>query len=297
MNTQSKTTGAEGVPTLSQTPFDLTVRKDIDWDFTEVNRLFADHETPLITYLWAAFSFAATPVESFFIKTLKPTLDSITGDEKLQRDVRDMIQQEAHHSANHRLLNNRLEELGYDVRVMQQFVAEILEKMTGGLSPKDMMGVVSAGEHMLYTIANVYLTSEGVRKHLHPQVDRLFLYHFIEEAEHGAVSHDQYKYFFGNSYWHRLKTAARARHVVAMLPMAISRIAESFGEKVSLRDRLDLFRYMWIYPGPFRKMIVPTLHYLSPWYNLSFKHEDVKNMQKWDEELFSDKWNKTQSAG
>lgn len=277
--------------TLSQTPFDITVRRDIDWDFSEVERLFVNHPSPLVTYLWASISMAATPLESFFIKTLQPTLESIENDEKLLQDVRDMIAQEALHSANHRKLNNKLKTLGYDVDGIQDFVAEVLHKMVSGMSPKDMMGVVSAGEHMLYGMAHVYLQSEKLRSQIHPQVDRLLLYHFIEEAEHGAVSHDQYNYFFGNDYMHRLKTAARARHVLRLIPRTIKLMAKSFPQKTTLKDRLGLQYYMWISPGPFRQMIKPTLQYLSPWYKLTFDHEDLEKMKKWDRELFSDKWN------
>ena len=97
--------------TLSQTPFDITVRKNLDWDFSEVEAKFVDHPSMLVSFLWAGLSAGATPIESFFIKTLLPTLETISGDEKLEQDVRNMIAQEAQHSANHRILNTHLKSL------------------------------------------------------------------------------------------------------------------------------------------------------------------------------------------
>jgi predicted metal-dependent hydrolase len=177
--------------TLSQTPFDLTVRKDLQWDFSTVPAKFVEHPTILVSFLWAGISAGATPIESFFIKTLLPTLETIEGAPKLEQDVKDMIAQEAQHSSNHRILNEHLKTQGYDIDAMQAFFKAQVAKATEGLSPKDMLGVVSVGEHALYSFAHVFLKSDKLRKDFHPEVDRLFLYHFLEEAEHGAVSHDQ----------------------------------------------------------------------------------------------------------
>ena len=99
-------------PSVSQTPFDLTVRRDMQWDFSDVEARFVDHPCMLVSFLWAGFSAGATPIESFFIKTLLPTLETIDGDPKLEQDVRDMIAQEAQHSANHRVLNDHLKNTG-----------------------------------------------------------------------------------------------------------------------------------------------------------------------------------------
>ena len=273
--------------TLSQTPFDLIVRKDIAWDFSEVPVHFVEHSTPLVSYLWATISAGATPIESFFIRALLPTLETISGDPKLERDVKAMIAQEAQHSARHRKLNDHLKAIGYDIDGIQAHFKRILDRATDGLSPLDMLGVVSAGEHGLYSIAHIYLASATLRRQIHPQVDRLFLYHFLEEAEHGAVSHDQYRYFFGNDYAHRLRTAFRARFVFSMLNEGIELAARGFNHRITFKDRCSLFYYKWIKPGPFRGMVTRLLAYISPWYKLGFSHEDLDKMKKWNEELYA----------
>jgi len=271
--------------TLSQTPFDLTVRKDLQWDFSDVEKKFIDHPSMLVTFLWAGISAGATPIESFFIKTLVPTLETIDGDPKLEQDVRDMIAQEAQHSSNHRILNDHLKSKGYDIDAMQTYFKACVLKATEGLSPKDMLGVVSVGEHALYSFAHVYLKSDKLRKDFHPEVDRLFLYHFLEEAEHGAVSHDQYRYFYGDNYKHRLYTAWKAAPIFRMLGSGIEVTAKGMGYKISLRDRAQLFWYMWINPGPMRGLSAKLMEYLMPWYKLKFTHEDVGQMERWNEEL------------
>lgn len=281
---QSVDTVTQG-ETLSQTPFDLTVRKDLQWQFSDVETKFVDHPSMLVSMLWAGFSAGATPIESFFIKTLLPTLETIDGDPKLEQDVRDMIAQEAQHSANHRILNDHLKTKGYDIDAMQAYFKGQVAKATDGLSPKDMLGVVSVGEHALYSFAHVYLKSDKLRKDFHPEVDRLFLYHFLEEAEHGAVSHDQYRYFFGDNYWHRLYTTWKALPIIGMLYGGIKVTANGMDYKITLRDHAQLFWYMWINPGPMRGLAAKLLEYLMPWYKLTFTHEDVGQMKRWEEEL------------
>ena len=273
--------------TLSQTPFDLTVRRDLQWDFSDVEAKFVDHPTMLVSFLWAGFSAGATPIESFFIKTLLPTLETIEGDPKLEQDVRDMVAQEAQHSSNHRVLNNHLKTKGYDIDAMQTYFKAQVDKATDGLSPKDMLGVVSVGEHALYSFAHVYLKSDKLRKDFHPEVDRLFLYHFLEEAEHGAVSHDQYRYFYGDNYKHRLYTAWKAMPIFGMLSGGLKVTAKGMGYKITLRDRAQLFWYMWINPGPMRGLSAKLLEYLMPWYKLKFTHEDVGQMERWNQELYA----------
>lgn len=273
--------------TISQTPFDLVVRKDIEWDFSDVPAHFVEHSTPLISYLWATVSAGATPIESFFIRALLPALETITGDPKLEQDVKAMIEQEAQHSASHRQLNDHLQARGYDIDAIQAHFKRVLARATEGLSPRDMLGVVSAGEHGLYSVAHVYLASAKLRRQMHPQVDRLLLYHFLEEAEHGAVSHDQYRYFFGNDYIHRLRTLYRARFVFSMLNEGIRISARGFNHRITLRDRWQLFYYKWVDPGPFRGMLWRTLEYMSPWYKLGFSHEDMDKMRRWNEELYA----------
>lgn len=273
-------------PTLSQTPFDINVRTDIVWDFSQVERHFVKG-SPLISYMWAAFSVGAPPVERFFIKALKPTLDTIKGDSKLMQDVQDMISQEVQHSSAHIKLNKRLATLGYDIKGATKHFERLLDLHTKGFSAVDMLGVVAAGEHGLYSFAKVYINNPSIRETMHPQVERLFLYHFLEEAEHGAVSHDQYRYFKGNDYWHRLKTAARARYTIVMIPQVTKLFADGFGFTPTWRDRLDFFKYLWIYPGILRKIVVELLRYLAPWYKLTFKHDDVEVLHAWHRELYA----------
>ncbi|MBB5189260.1 hypothetical protein HNQ57_003563 [Zhongshania antarctica] len=273
--------------TASQTPFDIPIRKDLRWDFSNVPVDFVKGRSPLIGYFWAAFSMAAPPVESFFIKALLPTLETIENDEKLLQDCRDMIKQEAQHSSVHRKLNQHLEKNGYDVESVTKIYDKVIEKVTEGLTAVDMMGVAAAGEHSLYSFAQVWHENPEFNDDMHEQAARVFHWHFLEEAEHGAVSHDQYLYFGKNNYWHRLKMAFRSRHLFYMFDDAVNVIAEGFGCKPTLRDRWDLFYYKWFKPGIFRMLAFRFMEYLSPRYSLTFDHDDIQTMKRWNDNLYA----------
>ncbi|MEX1665297.1 metal-dependent hydrolase [Zhongshania arctica] len=275
-------------PSLSQTPFDIPIRRDLRWDFSEVPADFVKGGNPLISYLWAAMSAGATPIESFFIKALLPTLETIKDDDKLLKDVRDMVAQEALHSSVHNKLNKRLESQGYNIKAVQENFGKVLGKMTDGLDSVGMLGVVAAGEHSLYSFAKIWFQCPEMRHDMHEQAARVFHWHFLEEAEHGAVSHDQYRYFAHNNYWHRLKTTFRARYVFSMLTDAMDIMAEGFGYKPTLKDRFGLFYYKWFKPGLFRLMAFRMMEYLSPRYALTFEHDDIELMRQWSKEVYAD---------
>lgn len=270
----------------SQRPFHLPIRADLAWDFSRVPRRFIE-EDALVNYLWMGMSLGAPGIERFFIKALRPLNDQID-DPKLHEDMKRMIVQEGMHSAAHAEFNRHLESLGVDVRGAYARIDEILDWIAESHGVMDLLGIVSAGEHMLYSFAIVFLNSAEIRDSLSPAARRLFEYHLLEEAEHGAVSHDIYRYFCGDSYWHRVKTAViAARAVTRLVSGTIMFLAEDSGEKITWRNRLALLRYGFHKPGLFRLMIARFLEYLSPRYRLTFTHEDLETLKVFERDLYA----------
>ena len=270
----------------SQTPFHLPLRDDLAWDFSDVPARFVDDDV-LVNYLWMGMSLAAPGIERFFIKALRPLAGQID-DDKLREDMERMIVQEGMHSAVHAEFNKHLASMGVDARHAYQKIDELLDWIAENHTVMDMTGMVSAGEHMLYSFAVVFLGHEEIRRSLHPGARRLFEYHLLEEAEHGAVSHDVYRYFCGHHYGHRVKTAlAAARAVTRLINGTITMLAEDAGEKITWRNRLALLRYGFVRPGLFRLMIARFLQYLSPRYRLTFAHEDLETMKAFERHLYA----------
>lgn len=270
----------------SQTPFHLPIRKELVWEFSGVPRRLIQDDV-LVNYLWMGMSLGAPGIERFFIKALRPLNDQID-DPKLREDMERMIVQEGMHSAAHAQFNKHLESLGIDVRRVYARVDEILDWVAETHTVMDMIGMVSAGEHMLYSFAAVFLNNEKIRASLSPEARRLFEYHLLEEAEHGAVSHDIYRYFCGDNYWHRLKTALNAaRAVTRLISGTITILSEDAKEEITWRNWLAFMRYGFLEPGLFRLMIARFLQYLSPGYRLTFTHEDLETLKGFEADLYA----------
>lgn len=274
--------------TLSQTYFDLRVRNDLLWDFSEVPVEFVDGD-PIESIFWAAFSCASRPLEGFFIRVLRPYLtNNVHGDEKLIRDIDGMIEQEAQHSRSHHVFNQHLETLGYPMSEVEQFYKKKIEGMLAGYDEKDMLGLISGGEHGLYSLAREFLYNKHIRKTMHPEAYKLFYYHFLEEAEHSAVSHDMYKAVVGNNYLHRVKTALRAAmHLIPMFMQGCRMLYQSiYKQEMTQEHKLQLYKIFFVNPGMVSRLTVRLTPYIMPWHDLSQNMEGMAEIQRMHEDLY-----------
>lgn len=273
--------------TLSQTPFEIPVRRDLKWDFSDVEKhVIADDI--LINYLWMTISLGAPGIEKFFVNALGPLEDQITDDPKLKRDMKNMLVQEMMHSATHAKFNRALEAAGWNIRAIYDEIDEIIAFVDRTYTPKEMVGMVAAGEHMLYSFANVYFDNPEIREAMTPPTRRLFDYHLLEEAEHGAVSHDIYRYFCGDGYWFRLKTALQAVGLVRkLLGRTMKRMIAESDEPIGWRNHLRLWRYLLIEPGLLRLLGARLLQYLNPAYTLQFDPGDEAVFKQYEKDLYA----------
>ncbi len=271
--------------TISQTPFDIPVRRDVKWDFSDVDAKILDDDI-LINFLWMSISLGAPGIEKFFIQALSPLSEQIK-DQKLREDMDNMIAQEALHSATHAKFNRALEAAGQDISHSYAEIDRIVEWVADNYTQLEMVGMVSAGEHMLYSFAMIYMKDERIRASMSPATRRLFDYHLMEEAEHGAVSHDIYRYFCGKSYWFRVKTAFSAVALVRkLLSNQLGILIEQSDQKITWRNWVRLFKYGFGNPGLFRLMLWNLLEYLSPTYKLTFHERDLDLVREFERGVY-----------
>ncbi len=55
MNENTSMNAVASKQSISQTPFDLTIRRDLQWDFCNVEVKFVDHPSMMVSFLWAVF--------------------------------------------------------------------------------------------------------------------------------------------------------------------------------------------------------------------------------------------------
>ena len=143
--------------------------------------------------------------EDFFVRSVEAVRDRID-DPRLSRDVNGFVGQESMHGREHRVLNERLAELGYPTRALAAYIRTTLRLRERIQSKKFNLAVTAALEHYTATLAETLLTSPEARAEVgHDGVRSLLMWHALEESEHKAVAFDVYRAVGGTE---RMRKAA-----------------------------------------------------------------------------------------
>jgi predicted metal-dependent hydrolase len=154
---------------------------------------FAADGDLILSHLAAALSAVFPDGEEFFVRSVRHYRDQIT-DPELRRQVAGFIGQEARHGREHRLLNDRLDELGYPTKRFERITKKGLALRERLLPPISNLAATAALEHFTATLAELLLTSDDTRRLFgHDGVRNLFLWHALEESEHKAVAFEVYR--------------------------------------------------------------------------------------------------------
>jgi uncharacterized protein len=143
--------------------------------------------------------------EDFFVRSVEAMRDEVQ-DPKLQQDVEGFIGQESMHGREHRVLNERLAELGYPTGAIGTYIRKTLGFRERIQSQKFNLAVTAALEHYTATLAETLLSNREAREQIdHEGVRYLLMWHALEESEHKAVAFDVYRAVGGTE---RMRKAA-----------------------------------------------------------------------------------------
>jgi len=186
---------AERSPTQARNPDRKvpTRRMDFEASFRDVPKHFAGDGDLIASHIIVSLSSLFPDGEDFFVRSVRHYRDRIT-EPQLKRQVAGFIGQEAVHGREHRVLNDRLAELGYPTKLYERMTKRTLAIRERLLPARSNLAATAALEHFTATLAELVLTSEQTRDYLgHRAVRDLFVWHALEESEHKAVAFDVYK--------------------------------------------------------------------------------------------------------
>lgn len=131
--------------------------------------------------------------EDFFVRSVRRFADQVT-DPELTARVQGFIGQEVTHGREHRVLNERLQQMGYPTGRMDRFTRRDMAIAERLFSPLTCLAMTSAFEHFTAVLAETLLSDERAQALLgSTEVRSMLLWHAIEESEHRAVAFDVYR--------------------------------------------------------------------------------------------------------
>lgn len=214
-----------------------------------------------VTAFFDAMSACFPLGEKFFIKSVKRAPTS--NDDPVQSAaVRGFIGQESIHSREHAAYNKRLVDAGYDIAFMESKQSATIAWIENRLGVDAAVGITACMEHLTSILAEQITGDEAYLEGADEAMRDLWLWHCMEEAEHGAVAFDvlmklKRGYFFRVgvmllSTWMFLEIITRNFRTIARKSLEPSAVREAlsyllFSPGLARRSFIPYFR--WYLPG------------------------------------------------
>lgn len=184
-------------PTVLQTSdptHEIPVRRtSFEESLRNVPKHWAKDGNIFLSHLGVSMSGVFPDGEDFFVKSVRHFRDRVT-DPALRRQVAGFIGQESVHGREHRVLNRRFDELGYHATEIEKTTKRFLAARWRISKPITCLALTAALEHFTATLAEAMLSSEEFRSMFGTkEIEDVFLWHALEEAEHKAVAFDVYR--------------------------------------------------------------------------------------------------------
>lgn len=168
-------------------------RVHFDEILADLPKHFAGDGDLIMSHVLASLSSVFPEGEDFFVRSVRHFRDEIT-DPDLKKAVAGFIGQEAIHGREHRDFNERLDQLGYPTKLIDRWTAKGLKFRERVAPPKSNLAATAALEHYTATLAETILGNpEALAQIGAPGVQKLLLWHALEEAEHKAVAFDVFQ--------------------------------------------------------------------------------------------------------
>lgn len=264
-----------------------TRRMDFEESLRDLPKHFATDGDLILSHLAACLSSVFPDGEDFFVRSVRHYRDQIT-DPVLKRQVAGFIGQEAVHGREHRVLNDRLAELGYPTKRLERMTRRALALRTRFAPASSNLAATAALEHFTATLAEVLMNDGGTRGHFgHDALRDLFLWHALEESEHKAVAFDVYRAVHGSE---RVRVwTMKALRIGFIVAMATNVALSLLGDRDTYRR--GVLRQSWrnfrSYPMVQRSVWTQLREYDRPGF-----HPDDRNtddlVAHWRDELFGE---------
>jgi len=250
-------------------------------------RQYFVNDQMVLSHLVAVLSAMFPEGEDFFIRSVRNFRDHVT-DEELNSQIRGFIGQELTHGREHRVLNERLQDMGYPTKRVDRHIRQLLALVDRVVPDQMSLAATAALEHYTATLAETLLTDPAAQALVGPsEVRPMLLWHALEESEHKAVAFDVYK-AAGGTEWLRILTMEIASaifwtEVVVQTARSLARDPSAYRPLRLVRSLNDLRKSPFFAPAIWRRY--------NTYNRIGFHPDDWDAsdvIERWTAELFAE---------
>jgi predicted metal-dependent hydrolase len=251
----------------TQTPADLAIHpRDIAFGLGSSPPRWWLGGDPIATAFFNALSASFPQGERFFMDAVRLYRDRV--DPGLGEQIQAFIAQEAVHSREHLVFNNKVAAQGFDFGRIDLYLKRRFD-FGRTLPPLNRLCATIALEHFTAILAHAILSGGDDLDGAPPELKRMWQWHAIEEIEHKAVAFDTFlaatRKFSPFRRW-QLRCVSMALTTIMFLQFVGFGVREFFRHDGidNVRSWRTLFRYLWIRPGIMRRVAPGYFAYYKP---------------------------------
>jgi len=193
------------VETFADHPMDqFPVRPfDFDLDNIEKKNYVWSRSSPEFAVFINALGVHVPYFERYLITTMRKARAEVK-DEELLKDISSIIGQEAHHAKNFLHLNRLLAERYPKVKQFDDEARAYFSEHGKTDTLKQLVGFTAGYETFTFLAGLIVL--DNFKEWLadsDPVMKALWVWHQVEEVEHGSVAFNVYKHLYGDDEWYR----------------------------------------------------------------------------------------------
>jgi predicted metal-dependent hydrolase len=282
---------ATSTATTSTASFSARILTADQKPFTDDEPRFWYDNCESVTELFHALSGCFPEGEAMFVRAVSHFAKGKEAqklmDKKLQRDVSAFISQEMHHSLEHEAYNRSIE-LKYKHNMAERQKNMQNHRAFNDKHPLWALAFTCSLEHITALLSHMLLgTKEGhyVLSKMAPSHRNIWIYHAIDEMEHKHVAFDVYEKVAKGGYF--MRAIIHIGTVIFFFTIQVFVVIRHLmdnGSQFKWRNYVDLFNFLFGYPGMLRLAIPQLLMYLKP----NFHPNDVDDsslIKEWSEKL------------
>lgn len=258
----------------------------MQFPFAEMQQQDYFDNNPLKSAFVAALSSTFPPGEAEFIASVRNYRDQVD-DPELQQQIRGFIGQEGHHSHQHKQVNEALRDLGYDAVRLESHLDKDIKRFRKHKRFTDRMRLaLTVGmEHITAIMAAEILSNNSHFDGMAEPVQKLLLWHAVEEVEHKAVAFDVFMRCDGDqAYLRKIMKMATAMFAIRISLYTLALLW--WGRRLPRwRHITGFYRFLWGKTGLLTAIKADYKDYFREGFH-PWDHDNRDLVERWQQEHY-----------